>query len=199
MERVVKRIVLTGGPCAGKSSSLELIEQYFRNNNYVVYTVQESATELIKSGVKPFGVNAFDLYYFQDILLSYQLAKEKIIDEIVYNSSDDKIVIIYDRGTIDNKAYIGQKRFDNLLEKYNLNEVDLLNKYDLVIHLETGAKINNYNKDNVARSESEEDALVLDTKTYDAWKYHNNLIKVKSRDNFIEKQEEIIKIIEDFC
>ena len=47
MGKVVKRIVLTGGPCAGKSSSLNLIQKYLINKGYLVYIVQESATELI--------------------------------------------------------------------------------------------------------------------------------------------------------
>lgn len=44
MGNIVKRIVLTVGPCAGKSSSLELFKGYLVNKGYVVYVVQESAT-----------------------------------------------------------------------------------------------------------------------------------------------------------
>lgn len=199
MGKIVKRIVLTGGPCAGKSSSLNLIQKYLINKGYLVYIVQESATELINSGIKPFGDNKLDLFKFQEVILEYQLDKEKLIEYVAKNYETDKdIVIIYDRGVIDNKAYIGQNAFDNLLNKHNLNELEILDKYDLVIHLETAAKSNAYTKENnKARSESKLEAIELDTKTYDAWKLHKNLIRVKCYDNFEDKQNKILEICDN--
>lgn len=199
MGKVVKRIVLTGGPCAGKSSSLDLIQNYLINKGYIVYTVQESATELINSGIKPFGDNKLDLCKFQEVILKYQLDKEQLVEFVAKNYSTDKdIVIIYDRAIIDNKAYIGQSDFDKLLDKYNLNEIDILDKYDLVIHLETAAKTNYYTKENnKARSESELEAIELDTKTYDAWKLHKNLVRVKCFEKFEDKQSKILEICEN--
>lgn len=199
MGKVVKRIVLTGGPCAGKSSSLDLIHNYLVSKGYIVYIVQESATELINSGIKPFGNNKLELLKFQEIILKYQLYKEGLVDFVSENCEIDKdIVIVYDRGIIDNKAYIGQRDFDSLLNKYNLNELDILDKYDLVIHLETAAKGNDYTKENnKARSESELEAIELDTKTYDAWKLHKNLVRVKCYDKFEDKQSRILEICEN--
>ena len=199
MGKVVKRIVLTGGPCAGKSSSLDLIQNYLIDKGYVVYTVQESATELINSGIKPFGDNKIDLYKFQEVILKYQLDKEQLVEFVAKNYSTDKdIVIIYDRAIIDNKAYIGQSDFDKLLDKYNLNEIEVLDKYDLDIHLETAAKTNSYTKENnKARSESEIEAIELDTKTYDAWKLHKNLVRVKCFEKFEDKQSEILEICDN--
>ena len=111
MGKVVKRIVLTGGPCAGKSSSLDLIQDYLVNKGYVVYTVQESATELINSGIKPFGSNKLDLLKFQDVILKYQLDNEYIYltyDETLLNQSVDYKVIKNRIFAIDlNPNYIG--------------------------------------------------------------------------------------------
>lgn len=199
MGKVVKRIVLTGGPCAGKSSSLNLIQDYLIDKGYVVYTVQESATELINSGIKPFGDNKLNLLKFQEVILKYQLDKEQLVEYVAKNYETDKdIVIIYDRSVIDNKAYIGQKDFDSLLNKYNLNELEILDKYDLVIHLETAAKRNAYTKENnKARSESEIEAIELDAKTYDAWKLHKNLVRVKCYEEFEDKQSRILEICEN--
>lgn len=199
MGNIVKKIVLTGGPCAGKSSSLELIENYLKEKGYIVYCVQESATELINSGVKPFGDNAIDMISFQDIILEYQLEKEHLIENIASTFDDDKnVVILYDRGVIDNKAYIGQEGYDKLLNKYDLKEMDLLDNYDLVIHLETAAKKVGYTKENnKARSEDKDKAIEMDNKTFDSWKYHKNLLKVKSYENFKDKQDKIISIIDN--
>lgn len=198
MGKVVKKIVLTGGPCAGKSSSLELIKDYLNNKNYLIYVVQESATELINSGIKPFGNDSIDLLNFQDILLKYQINKESLIENVAIEYKTNKdIVIIYDRGINDYKAYIGQKDYDELLSKYKLEEKDILNRYDLVIHLETAAKNIDYTtENNKARSEDKKEAIELDEKTFKAWSNHNNLIKISAYDNFLDKQKEIISVIE---
>lgn len=199
MGKIVKRIVLTGGPCAGKSSSLELIENYLRKKGYIVYTVQESATELINSGIKPFGEDNFDLVKFQEIILKYQLDKELLIDNVASSFETDKeIVIIYDRGLIDNKAYIGQKTFNRILEEYNLDEIDIIDRYDLVIHLETAAKSEGYTKENnKARSEDKDSAIAMDNKTFEAWRFHKNLVRVKCKEDFEEKQREILGIVDN--
>ena len=52
MGKIVAKVVLTGGPCAGKTSALSKIESYFTERGYKVLIVGESATEIIKSGIK---------------------------------------------------------------------------------------------------------------------------------------------------
>ena len=44
------------------------------------------------------------------------------------------------RGALDNKAYMTQREFDELLERLDLNEITLRDNYDAVIHLCTAAK-----------------------------------------------------------
>ena len=80
MGKIVAKIVLTGGPCAGKTSALSKIEEIFTEKGYKVLVVGESATEIIKGGIRPFGINAIDMYSFQDIILMYQYQKEKIYE-----------------------------------------------------------------------------------------------------------------------
>lgn len=198
MGKIVKRIVLTGGPSAGKSSSLDIIKNYLISKDYFVYIVNESATELIKSGIGP-NINGLNLLTFQRYILKYQLFKEKIVEEVAFDNNNEKdIVIIYDRGVIDNKAYITENEFLDLLNEFNLNEKELINKYDLVIHLETGAKGKFYRTDNnCARCESIEEAIKRDARTYEVWSKHNNLVKVKCYEEFVDKQKEIIRICEE--
>ena len=47
----VKRIVFTGGPCAGKTTLIEKTEEYLKEKGYKVIVVQETATQLLKSGI----------------------------------------------------------------------------------------------------------------------------------------------------
>ena len=195
MGKVVKKIVLTGGPSSGKSSSLKIIKDYFDKNGYKVYIIGESATELMSSGLVPKNDDKKSMIEFQDILLKYQLFKENLILESINNSNDDNAIVIFDRGLLDNKAYIGDSEFNELLGKYKLKEMELLNRYDLIIHLETGAKSDFYRTDNNEyRRESKEEAIEMDNKTLNAWKLHRNLHIVKCYDDFSLKQERIINI-----
>lgn len=185
---MVKKIVLTGGPCAGKTTALSNIEETLTEKGYIVLIVGESATELIKGGIKVTNVG---LMNFQKLILKHQLQKEKVYDEATkFIPRSKKVVIIYDRGLIDNKAYIGQNKFNKLLNELNLNEIDLMDRYDMVIHLVTAAdgKEEYYTlENNNARSESASEACELDKKTINAWLGHNNLKIIDNSTNFEDK------------
>jgi nucleoside-triphosphatase THEP1 len=47
------KIVITGGPCAGKSTAMSRIQSEFSTRGYTVLFVPETATELITGGVAP--------------------------------------------------------------------------------------------------------------------------------------------------
>jgi len=99
---------------------------------------------------------------------------------------------------MDNKAYINQLDFDTLFLKYNLSEEVILNRYDLVIHLESAANGKWYTKENnKARYEDREIAIEMDDKIYDAWSKHDNLIRVINYENFKDKQDKILEICEN--
>ena len=134
-------------------------------------------------------------YYFK-----YQLYKEKLVSETADNYYKEKdIVIIYDRGIVDYKAYIGEDEYFKLLCKYNLVESNIFDSFDLVIFLETAAKSSGYIlSNNNARSENSSEAIELDNKLFDVWKVHKNFYKIKSNDDFSIKQNEIIKIVSKF-
>jgi thymidylate kinase len=52
MQQIIK-IVITGGPCAGKTTAMSWIQNYFTRKGYVVLFIPETATELISGGVAP--------------------------------------------------------------------------------------------------------------------------------------------------
>ena len=59
---LVAKIVLTGGPCAGKTTTISRIEEHLNEKGYHVLVLNECATELIKGGIRPFGENALSVY-----------------------------------------------------------------------------------------------------------------------------------------
>ena len=49
----ITKIVITGGPCAGKTTAMNRIQGEFTKLGYTVLFVPETATELITGGVAP--------------------------------------------------------------------------------------------------------------------------------------------------
>lgn len=201
---MVKKIVLTGGPCAGKTTALAKIEESLISLGYKVFIVGESATELIKSGIRPFGDKCLDLIEFQNIIMLYQLQKEEIYDKVLEQYSTDNVVVIYDRGLLDNKAYINDKQFKRVLDYISYSkgkkicEEDLLDRYDMVLHLVTAAdgKSEAYTLDNnTSRTEGIEEAIELDKKTMNAWIRHPNLRIIDNEQSFNTKIDNVMKAI----
>ena len=73
MGSLVAKIVLTGGPCAGKTTTISRIEEHLTNKGYHVLVLNECATEIIKGGIRPFGDNAVSVYDFQNEIINLQL------------------------------------------------------------------------------------------------------------------------------
>ena len=190
---MIKKIVLTGGPCAGKTTVLSILEKELKEKGYKVFIVNESATELINGGITPHE-DGLGMYNFQKLILAYQYQKEEIYNRAVLDTSEEDIIIIYDRGILDNRAYITDFEFSGILNELSnfigrkIDEFDLLSRYDMIIHLETSAYSRGYSlENNKARYESLEEAILLDRRIVNSWSMHDNFHIVKSTDCFDEK------------
>lgn len=195
---IVSKIVLTGGPCAGKTTIIEKIKEYLIEKSYNVFIVNETATEVINSGIKPFGENPLDILEFQRIIFKQQLNKEDSIIDAIKSYKKGKAIIIFDRGILDNKAYMSNEQFSVLLNEFNLTELDICNRYDSVIHLNTAALLEHgYTlENNKARSESKQEAIVIDKKTYNAWNLHSKLYSIKPEQDLNVKIRNVLNIID---
>ena len=72
----ISKIVITGGPCAGKSTAMSWIQNAFTQKGYRVLFVPETATELITGGIAPWTCGSnLD---FQAALIDLQMKKEQI-------------------------------------------------------------------------------------------------------------------------
>lgn len=190
-------IALTGGPCAGKSSCLADIEETFTQKGYVVFIVPETATELIVSGYCP-TMACTTNYEFQKFLLKKQLLKEQLYMEIAQNITADKVIIIFDRGCIDGKAYIDHKEFCSILAALGTNETERSDFYDAAIHLVTaadGAEEAYSLSNNQARTETPEEARALDRKCIAAWTGHRHLRIIDNSTDFKTKKRRVIQEI----
>lgn len=198
---IVGKIVLTGGPCAGKTTTISRIEEHLVEKGYHVLVLNECATEIIKGGIRPFGENAISVYDFQNEILNLQVYKEKRYNDIVAKMpADTKCILLSDRGVIDNKAYLGEELFNKLLKQNNVLEKDMMNQYDLVIHMMTVASDikNRYsNSNNTARFEDADEAVDLDRRTSEAWGKHPNLKVVPVTEVLEEKIDMVLGYVDE--
>lgn len=198
-EKQISKIVITGGPCAGKTTGLSWIQNTFARLGYTVLFVPETATELITGGVAPW-VCATNLDY-QRGQMRLQLEKERIFEEAARTMPSDKILIVCDRGAMDNKAYMNDLEFSQLLTELGTTEVQLRDSYDAVFHLVTAAKGAEkfYTTDNnKARTESVEEAAALDDKLIASWTGHPHLRLIDNSTDFEDKLKRLIIEIRSF-
>lgn len=195
----IKKIVLTGGPCAGKSQAVKLIKDTFSQKGVVVLFVPETATELISGGVCPWtcGTNLD----YQIVQCKLQRFKEQMFDEAVRTMKEDKFLIVCDRGMLDNKAYMTDEEFDKCLEVLGTTEEEVNASYDAVFHLVTAAKgLEEFYifENNAARYETPEQAAKLDDVLINAWSKHPNLKVIENSYDFNDKMNRLLDEIGKF-
>ncbi len=197
-EKIVHKIVLTGGPCAGKSTALSWLQNEFSKREYCVLIISETATELTLAGA---GINLLNSINFEKNVIKLQLEKEKLFEEAIKNIEKfNKFLIICDRGIMDCKPYLTDLQFKKCLAELNLNETQVRDSYDAVFHLVTAAKgaESFYNFNNPARRESIEEAKEMDEKTVNAWIGHPHLRIIDNSTNFESKMKRLLKEVSLF-
>lgn len=172
MKKITK-IVVTGGPCGGKSTALERIKEEFCAKGYTVLIVAETATELIGGGVAPWtcGTNG----QYQMCQMKLQLEKERVFELAAGTMSQENILIVCDRGLMDNHAYMTEEEYFDSLKFIGMNEEEAFKEYAAVFHLVTAAKgVEKFytTANNTARTETVEEARALDEKTIKVWETH---------------------------
>lgn len=195
----ISKIVITGGPSAGKTTGLSWIQNEFTKLGYTVLFVPETATELIGGGVSPKTCGS-NLDY-QKCQMKLQLEKEKIFEQAAHSMKSEKVLIVCDRGAMDNRAYMDDLEFSLLLSELGLKEIVLRDSYDAVFHMVTAAKGARQfytTENNKARTESPEEAEALDDKLIAAWTGHPHLRVIYNSTDFSDKLKRLMAEIRAF-
>ena len=169
----ITKIVITGGPCGGKSTALLRVKEYFSARGYTVLTLSEVATELIEGGIAPWTCGTYSDFQRAKILL--QEKKEQLYAEAAKTMPAERVLIVCDRGSLDSLAYAPKELWLDAIGQYGLTEQDVLLGYGAVFHLVTaanGAERYYTVENNAARTETPEEARRLDELTLDAWSAH---------------------------
>lgn len=200
-KKEIKKIVITGGPCAGKTTGMKKVKEEFSKRGYAVIIVPETATELISGGISPTSC-ATNVAY-QRLQMKLQMEKEHLFWQAAYSLDDQKVLIVYDRGIMDNWAYMDKREIKKIIRLSEETEETLLNRYDAVFHLETLAKLSEdaYNKakgNNIARTADAKGAIELDDKVINAWKKHKYFRSIANTEDKDGKINDLIKGIAEF-
>lgn len=198
----IKRIVLTGGPCAGKTTALVRITEYFSNRGYKVFTIPEVPTLFSLGGWSYLTPNR-DLYYEGErAILETQLALEDSFMRLA-ETCQKPVLIVCDRGTLDISAYISPEMWNDITAKAGTDTNALRNRYDAVLHLVSaadGAEQYYTTATNAIRYEQMNEeglriARELDKKVIKAWTGHPHLRVINNNDDFNAKLNRVLKEI----
>ena len=198
----IKKIVLTGGPCAGKTTALVKITEYFSGFGYKVFNVPEVPTIYSTAGWNYLTPNR-DLYYQGErAILETQLAFEDQFMRLA-EVCTKPVLIVCDRGTMDISAYITPKEWDEITAMAGTSTNALLERYDAVLHLVSaadGAEQYYTTATNAIRYEQANEeglriARELDKKVIRAWIGHPHLRVINNHDDFQNKLNRVLNEI----
>lgn len=178
-----RRVVLTGGPGAGKTAVLALVRQSFCEH---IKVLPESASVVFGGGFPRSELPAIRqaaqraIFYVQREL---EAAAE----------AENPAITLCDRGTIDGAAYSDDAAA--FWQSMHTTLDEQLGRYDVVIHLRTPPADLGYNHQNPLRTESAADAAAIDARIVAAWSQHPNRVIVENAPDFLTKAASVIQLL----
>lgn len=178
-----RRIVLTGGPGAGKTAVLEMMRRTLCDH---VKVVPEAAGVAFGGG--------FPRSDAPDVRRAAQRAIFYIQRELEAATMVDNVAIaLCDRGTVDGVAYWPGP--GELWTSVGTTLAEQLGRYYAVIHLRTPALDRGYNRQNPLRVETAIQAAAVDARIAEAWSIHPRRFEVGPTPDFLAKVTKVIEIV----
>lgn len=198
----IKKIVLTGGPCAGKTTALVKIIEHFSSLGFKVFTIPEVPTLFSQAGMDYLTDNQRFFYEGEKATLEVQLLLEdkfmKMAEQV-----EEPAVVVCDRGTMDISAYLKPDVWEDIIASIGTSAQQLIDRYDAVLHLVSaadGAEKFYTTTTNSQRAEQKNEeglrmARELDKKVINAWSGHPHLRVINNHDDFDTKLNRVLKEI----
>jgi len=196
--RRIHKLVLTGGPCGGKTTGMAHLATFFESLGWKVFRVPETATVLMSGGISFGDLNEEQVLDFQEHLVSTMIALED-----TYFSQAEKcaqnVLIIADRGVMDASAFVDREAWERILSKLGLEDIEISdNRYNHVVHLQSaaiGAEKFYTVEEHAARFEGIELARERDKKAMEAWQDHPYVDIIDNRSDFDSKINRLIDLV----
>ena len=198
MKNKLFRIVITGAPGAGKTTTVDVLRQEL---SHLVVCAPEVATPLMTHlGIKPevIGRDFVIQPKFQEEMYKIQKSLEDISEKFAIYSG--KKAILFDKSRIEMAAHILYDKISvaegkNIYKKvFGFSVEDVYKDYDLVLFLEL-PKEEIYHKiisNNPARAGLQyEESKMLGDRVKEIWKNHPNFKVISSYEDWNEKLKKI--------
>jgi CYTH domain-containing protein/predicted ATPase len=198
----IKKIVLTGGPCAGKTTALVRVIEHFSSLGYKVFTIPEVPTLFTQAGMNYLTKNKGFFYEGEKATLEIQLALEDKFLRMAQECTKP-CLIVCDRGAMDISAYMSPATWDDITRSVGTSTPELRDRYDAVLHLVSAADgaeqyyttANNAQRYEQMNEEGLRVARSLDKKVIHAWTGHPHLRVINNHDDFDCKMNRVLKEI----
>lgn len=178
-----KRVVLTGGPGAGKTAVLELVRHHLCRH---VRILPEAAGILFGGGFPRWREGAARRAA-QRAIFFVQRELEAA------HAGGDAAVLLCDRGTVDGMAYWPGP--GDLFSSVGGSRLEEMARYDAVVHLRTPPADGGYDRSNPLRVESPAEAAAIDRRIAEAWAGHPRLHVVDSSADFLVKVRSALDVL----
>lgn len=194
-EPILYKLVLTGGPCGGKSTGQARLSTFFENLGWKVFRVPETASVLLSGGIKFTDLNDDEATRFQENLLKTMLQIEDTFFELGKTCKRD-CLIICDRGAMDASAFVAKDKWEHIMKENCWNSVELRdNRYNQIVHMVSaarGAEEFYSIEDHNCRSEDVQLARELDVKAAASWVGHPYFDVIDNSTDFEGKMRRMI-------
>lgn len=178
------KIVLTGGPCAGKTTITQVIGRAFPQK---IATIPEAATILFSGGF-PRWPEKVAIEATQRAIYHLQLELEAAFEAKYPNG-----ILVLDRATVDGAAYWPNGPEDFFQKMGTTLEAEL-KRYNKVIYLESASEADYllHKRKNLNRHESWDEAHKLDLVTKQLWTQHPLYTEIPNRKAFSAKVNDVL-------
>jgi predicted ATPase len=183
-EHLRRRIVLTGGPGAGKTAVLELV----RRSLCTHVAVLPEAAGIVFGGGFPRSRSGNGRQAAQRAIYFVQRELEATAD------AEDTPIVLCDRGLVDGVAYWPGP--GDFWAAVGANRAGTLARYDAVVHLRVPDERNGYGHQNPLRIESVAEALAIDERILHAWEGHPRRFVVDAASDFIGKAQRAMELLQ---
>ncbi|XP_076452635.1 TRPL translocation defect protein 14-like [Babylonia areolata] len=193
------KVVLTGGPCGGKTTGQARLSTFFENLGWKVYRAPESAYIYLSGGACFADMNSDEAFSFQENIIRTMMQVENTFHDLAKDRCQN-VMLICDRGIMDGSAYLPRKDWERMKANNGWHEVDLRdNRYNQIIHMVSAAKgaEDFYSlAGHKTRHEGLDSAREIDTITANAWVGHPYFDII---DNCTGFEAKISKMISAVC
>lgn len=199
----IKRIVLTGGPCAGKTTALVKVIEHFSSLGYKVFTIPEVPTMFTQAGMNYLTSNKAFFFEGEKATLQTQLHLEDCFYKMA-QTLEQPVLIVCDRGVMDISAYLTSDDWQKIIGEVGCTQTQLRDeRYDAVLHLVSAADgaeqfyttANNAQRLEQADEKGLQIARELDKKVIEAWTGHPHLRVINNHEDFDNKLNRVLKEI----